>query len=291
MGHLILQNYSVIFVTHVIIDIIYMSALYTSLVVFGVGMCNFVGTIQLKAKLQYNLTKLCEGDTEKEDIILTRSIRVLIADDHAIVRSGVKMLLAKQDDIEVVGEASDGREAVEIALLSKPDVVIMDLSMPPGKNGLDATIELRNQAPSINVLILTMHDEEEYLFRVLQVGASGYILKNALDSELVAAVRAVSAGQVYLYPTAAKTLVEDLLNRINSGENVSNYQLLSDREREIVILIAKGFTNKEISEKLFISVKTVETHKRNIMEKLDLQKRHEIVEYALKRGLLSLDTN
>lgn len=223
-------------------------------------------------------------------LILSETIRVLIADDHAIVRSGVKMLLSKHDDIEIVAEASDGNEAVEKALNTQPNVVIMDLSMPPGKNGLDATIDLRNQAPDIQVLILTAHDEEEYLFRVLQVGASGYLLKNALDTELIAAVRAVSMGQVYLYPTAAKTLVDDLLNRINNGENVSAYQLLSDREREILILIAKGFTNKEISEKLYISVKTVETHKRNIMDKLNLQKRHEVVEYALKRGLLDLDS-
>lgn len=222
---------------------------------------------------------------------MSKPIRVLIADDHAIVRSGVRMLLSKHDDIEIVDEASDGKEAVEKALSSHPDVVIMDLSMPPGKNGLEATVELKNHASEINILILTMHDEEEYLFRVLQVGASGYILKNALDAELVAAVRAVSSGQVYLYPTAAKTLVEDLLHRINSGEDVSAYQLLSDREREILILIAKGYTNKEISEQLYISVKTVETHKRKIMEKLDLQKRHEIVEYALKRGLLDLESN
>ncbi|MFL0365595.1 response regulator [Pseudobacillus sp. 179-B 2D1 NHS] len=216
-------------------------------------------------------------------------IRTLIVDDHAIVRMGVKMLLGKQENIEVVGEAADGQEAVEKALSLKPDLVIMDLSMPPGKNGLEATRELKQSLPETQVLILTMHDDEDYLFQVLQAGASGYILKNALDSELLTAVNAVWEGQAYLHPSAAKSLVEDFLKRVNCGEDLSTYKLLSNREEEILVFIAKGYSNKEIAEILYISVKTVETHKSRIMDKLGLQKRHELVAYAMKKGMLSLD--
>ncbi|KKB34350.1 response regulator [Bacillus thermotolerans] len=215
-------------------------------------------------------------------------IRTLIVDDHAIVRAGVKMLLGKQQDIEVVGEAADGQEAIEKALSLKPDLVIMDLSMPPGKNGLEATRELKQSLPDTHVLILTMHDDENYLFRVLQAGASGYVLKNALDSELLSAVDAVSQGRAYLHPSAAKSLVEDFLSRVNEGEDLSSYKRLSNREEEILTFIAKGYSNKEIAETLYISVKTVESHKSKIMDKLGLHKRHELVTYAMKKGLLDL---
>ncbi|WP_269432635.1 response regulator [Numidum massiliense] len=216
-------------------------------------------------------------------------IRVLIADDHAIVRSGVNMLLSSQPDIVVVGEASDGREAVQKALELQPDVVMMDLSMPPGLDGIAATTELKKEAPDIHVLVLTMYDDEEYLFRVLNAGASGYIIKNAHDSELVAAVRAVYEGQAYLYPTAAKRLVESFLHRVEEGENVDIYHLLTDREREVLTLIAKGYGNKEMAEQLFISVKTVESHKARVMNKLGLYTRHELVDYAIRKGLLDLE--
>ncbi|GGE36997.1 DNA-binding response regulator [Pullulanibacillus camelliae] len=213
-------------------------------------------------------------------------IRVIVADDHAIVRSGVKRLLNAEANIEVVAEASDGNEAITKTLQENPDIVIMDISMPAGMSGLEATQTIKEAMPNVNVLILTMHDEPEYLFRLLKLGASGYILKSALDSELIAAVYAVSEGQVYLYPTAAKHLVEGFLHPLANGEEHEAYRQLSEREKEIFILIAKGFSNKEIAEQLFISVKTVETHKRNIMEKLSLTKRHEVVEFALSRGLL-----
>lgn len=217
---------------------------------------------------------------------MSAPIRVIIVDDHAIVRSGVQMLLNGQPDIQVIDQAGNGNEAIEKTKSHQPDVVIMDISMPPGKSGLEATAEIKKAFPHVNVLILTMHDEPKYLFDVLKIGASGYILKNALDTELLSAVRATAAGQVYLYPTAAKHLVEDLFHRADRGESVQELEKLSEREQEILIFIAKGYSNKEISEELYISVKTVETHKKNIMEKLNLTKRHEIVEFALKRGLL-----
>ncbi|WP_091663341.1 response regulator [Alteribacillus iranensis] len=220
---------------------------------------------------------------------MKQSIRTLIVDDHAIVRTGVKMLLTKEDHIEVIAEAADGQEAIEKALAHHPDLVIMDLSMPPGKNGLEATKELKKSFPDLHVLILTMYDDEESLFRVLQAGASGYILKNALDSDLLAAIEAVARGEAYLYPSAAKSLVEDFLERVERGEDLSTYHLLSDREEEILVYIAKGYSNKEIAELLFISVKTVESHKSKIMDKLGLRKRHELVAYAMKKGLLHLE--
>ncbi|GGH75674.1 two-component system response regulator NreC [Pullulanibacillus pueri] len=217
---------------------------------------------------------------------MNETIRIIVVDDHAIVRSGVKLLLKKEAAIEVIGEAGDGDEAITKTMALQPDVVIMDLTMPGGKDGLEATLEIKKMRPEVKVLILTMHDEPEYLFRVLKIGASGYILKNALDTELISAVRAVAKDQVYLYPTAAKQLVTGLIQTSDETDGFESLEQLSAREREILVLIAKGFSNKEIADQLFISVKTVETHKRHIMEKLGLTKRHEIVNFALKRGLL-----
>lgn len=217
------------------------------------------------------------------------SIRVLIADDHAIVRSGLAMLINAQDDMEVVDTAADGREAVEKALVLRPDIVLMDLSMPPGENGLSATARLKEAAPEIDILVLTMHDDEEYLFRVLQAGASGYILKSAPDMDLLSAIRTVKQGAAYLHPSAAKSLIQEFLQRVQKGEEIDNYNVLTDREQEILSLIAKGYSNKEIAEQLVVSVKTIETHKTKIMEKLHLKTRPELVRYALKKGLLDFD--
>ncbi|AUS09002.1 DNA-binding response regulator [Laceyella sacchari] len=212
--------------------------------------------------------------------------RVLIADDHAIVRSGLTLLINSQPDMEVVGAAMDGKEAVDLSLELQPDIVLMDLSMPPGENGLTATKKLKEAAPEINVLILTMHDDEEYLFRVLHAGASGYILKNAKDMELIRAIQTVSQGAAYLYPSATKMLIQEFLNRVQKGEQLEDYHILTQREQEVLSLIAQGYTNKEIAEKLVLSVKTIESHKANIMEKLHLKTRPELVRYALKKGLL-----
>ncbi|WP_323372896.1 response regulator transcription factor [Tumebacillus lacus] len=217
------------------------------------------------------------------------AIKLLIADDHAIVRSGLSMLIGSHADLEVVGTAADGREAVEKALALRPDLVLMDLSMPPGENGLSATSRLKEAAPEIEVLVLTMHDDEEYLFRVLQAGASGFILKSAPDQDLIAAIRQVAGGSAYLHPSATKSLIQEFLQRVQKGEDADRYSVLTDREQEILTLIAKGYANKEIAEQLVVSVKTVETHKAKIMEKLQMKTRPELVRYAMKKGLLDFE--
>lgn len=214
-------------------------------------------------------------------------INILLCDDHAVVRMGLTMLLNNHPDMEVIGEASEGNEAIQKAHELKPDVIIMDLSMPHGKDGLSATIELKKQMPEVSILILTMHDDEEYLFRSIQAGAAGCILKSAPHDELIAAIQSVAGGNAYLHPSATKRLMEEYLGNVRQGDT-DTYHLLSDREREVLTLIAKGFSNKEIAEKLVISVKTVETHKGNVMVKLQMKTRHELVAYALKKGLLGL---
>ncbi|HWO97194.1 MAG TPA: response regulator transcription factor [Bacillus sp. (in: firmicutes)] len=212
-------------------------------------------------------------------------IKILLVDDHAVVRMGLKMLLNAHPDMEVVGEASEGNEGIQKALELHPNVIVMDLSMPHGKDGLSATSELKKQLPDVAILILTMHDDEEYLFMAIQAGASGCILKSAPHDELLSAIQSVAQGQAYLHPSATRRLMEEYLGNVKKGA-VDTYNLLSDREREVLTLIAKGFSNKEIAEQLVISVKTVETHKGNLMEKLGMRTRPELVAYALKKGLL-----
>lgn len=217
-------------------------------------------------------------------------VRIILVDDHAVVRSGLRMLLESKPGIEVVGDAADGDEAIRMALQIKPDLVLMDLSMPHGKDGLTATAELKKLLPDTAVLILTMHDDEEYLFRSIQAGASGYILKSAPHEELLAAIRSVSQGDAYLYPTATKRLMNEYMERVRNGDGADSYEQLSEREKEVLGWIAKGYSNKEIADRLVISVKTVETHKAHIMEKLGLKTRPDLVKYALKKGLLTFDT-
>jgi two-component system response regulator NreC len=212
-------------------------------------------------------------------------IKILLVDDHAVVRSGLKMLLNTNPEMEVIGEASEGNEGIKQALKLKPDVVVMDLSMPHGKDGLSATTELKKLMPEINILILTMHDDEEYLFRAIEGGASGCILKSAPHAELMSAIESVAKGNAYLHPAAQKRLMEGYLAGVKHDSH-DLYQLLSDREQEVLTLIAKGYSNKEIAEQLVISVKTVETHKGKVMEKLQMKTRPELVEYAVKKGLL-----
>jgi two-component system, NarL family, response regulator NreC len=212
-------------------------------------------------------------------------ITILLVDDHAVVRMGLTMLLNADPELQVIGEASEGNEGIKKALELKPNVVVMDLSMPHGKDGLSATSELKKQMPNVNILILTMHDDEEYLFRAIQAGASGCILKSAPHDELISAIQSVAEGNAYLHPSATKRLMEEYLGNVKQG-NSDTFNLLSDREKEVLTLIAKGFSNKEIAEQLVISVKTVETHKGNLAEKLQMKTRPELVEYALKKGLL-----
>lgn len=216
-------------------------------------------------------------------------IKILVVDDHAVVRSGLIMLLDGKNNMEIVGEAADGDEAIRMAQQLLPHVVLMDLSMPHGKDGLTATTELKKLLPDVAVLVLSMHDDEEYLFRAIHAGASGYILKSAPHDELITAIRSVAAGNAYLYPMATKRLMSEYIEKLKHGENTGTYEALSEREREILSLIAKGYANKEIAELLVISVKTVETHKSNVMEKLGLRTRPELVQYALKKGLLNYE--
>lgn len=209
----------------------------------------------------------------------------MLVDDHAVVRMGLSTLLNHHPDMMVVGEASEGNEGIKKAGELKPDVVIMDLSMPHGRDGMSATVELKKLMPNVAILILTMHDDEEYLFRAIQGGASGCILKSAPQDELLGAIRSVAEGNAYLHPSATKKLMNEYIDTIKHG-NADSFKLLSDREKEVLTLIAKGFSNKEIAEQLTISVKTVETHKGNLMEKLQMKTRPELVAYALKKGLL-----
>jgi DNA-binding NarL/FixJ family response regulator len=206
-------------------------------------------------------------------------MRVLIADDHGIVRSGLRLLLERQPDIEVVAEAADGAEARELAIRERPDLAILDVKMPK-LTGLQATREIKAQAPEVAVLILSMHDDERYLFEALKAGASGYVLKAQADTDLLAAIRAVERGEPFLTPEAQRTLIKDVLARGSSGEE------LTPREEEIVKLVAEAHTTKQIAELLHLSEKTVENHRANAMRKLGMRDRVELVRYAIRRGLI-----
>jgi two-component system, NarL family, response regulator NreC len=214
-------------------------------------------------------------------------IRVLLADDHPVVRVGLRTLLESEPDMEVVGEAGTGWQAVTLAQELNPDVAILDISMPG--NGLDATRQIRATCRETTVLILTVHAEERYLFHVLKAGASGYVLKSTVDTELISAVRAVAQGGAFLYPSGAKMLVEDYLARLETGEEQDAYQQLSDREREVLQLVALGHTAGEIAEKLSLSPKSVETYRTRTMQKLNLHGRADLVRYALSHNLLTED--
>jgi two-component system response regulator NreC len=214
-----------------------------------------------------------------------QQVKVLVAEDHAVVREGIRMILDAQEDFAVVGEARDGDEAVRLARQLRPDVVVMDISMPR-MNGVEATQEIKRLFPDVQVLILTMHEEESYVFQLLRLGAAGYVLKRAAATDLVEAVRAASRGEAFLYPAVARSVVQDYLDRMRSGEGTSRYDGLTDREREILVLIAEGHTNAQIADRLFISVKTVQTHRAHIMEKLDLHDRSLLVRYAVRKGLI-----
>lgn len=214
-------------------------------------------------------------------------MKIVIADDHAIVRSGFSMILNYQEDMEVVALAADGIEAYRMVAKHQPDILILDLSMPPGESGLIATGKIKEDFPQTKILILTMHDDEEYLFYVLKNGASGYMLKNAPDEELLLAIRTIYTGGTYIHPKMATSLVREFVNKDQKIKQADPFELLSKREIEVLPLIAKGYGNKEIAQKLYISVKTVEAHKAKIMGKLNLKSRPELVEYAMKKKLLN----
>jgi DNA-binding NarL/FixJ family response regulator len=210
--------------------------------------------------------------------------RVLLADDHAVVRSGLRMVLDAQPDIEVVMEAGDGAEAVQKALSGEVDLAVLDVSMPR-MTGLQAAAELQRRRPELRVLILSMHDNEQYFFEALKAGASGYVLKSAANRDLVEAIRASMRGEPFLYPAAVTALIRDYLDRARSGE-ATREDPLSPRELEVVKLIAEGHTSEEIAELLVISRKTVERHRANVLEKLGMRNRVELTRYAIRRGLV-----
>lgn len=214
-------------------------------------------------------------------------IRVLIAEDHAIVRQGIRLLLDDQPDVEVVAEAADGRQAIALVEQVEPNVVLMDLAMP-GINGLEATHTIKKRFPQVQVVALTVHESDEYFFQMIEAGAVGYVLKGADPALLLEAIRTAHQGEVFLHPPLTTKLVRDYLRRARSGEARALYDDLTEREREVLRLIAEGHTNQEIADLLCISLSTVQTHRTHVMEKLKLRKRSELIDYALRQGLLNL---
>lgn len=212
------------------------------------------------------------------------TVRILLADDHALVRRGVRMILDNEPDLEVVGEAGDGAEAISLARRDKPDLAILDIAMPR-LTGLQAARELSRLLPDLRILILTMYDNEQYFFEALKAGASGYVLKSVADRDLVEACRAAMRGEPFLYPGAVNSLIRNYLDRAREGGGFPA-KAITDREEEILKLVAEGHSSKEIADMLVISVKTVERHRANLLQKLGLKDRLELTRYAIRAGLI-----
>lgn len=212
-------------------------------------------------------------------------IRLLLVDDHAVVRSGLQMLLGAEENLEIVGEAGNAADAIRQAELLKPDVMLMDIGLPD-MSGIDATREIKRRFPEIAVVALTIHEDEQYFFKMLEAGASGYVPKRAAPEELLTAIRTTADGEVYLYPSLAKLLVRDYLAQDHTGEKKDDANSLTDREQEVLTFLAEGAGNEAIASTLFISPKTVARHRENIMRKLNLHSRAELVRYAIRKGLI-----
>jgi two-component system, NarL family, response regulator NreC len=215
-----------------------------------------------------------------------KKIRILIADDHGIVRKGLRLQLEQNDDFEVIAEATDGREAVRLAEELTPDVVIMDIAMP-NLNGIEATTQLVKKNPQVGVIILSMYSDETYLMRTLAAGAKGYLLKDSADVDLHRAVQVVAEGKPFFSPAIADTLLEDYMRQLQQRGLQDSYDLLTEREKEILQLLAEGKSNKDVAGMLNLSTNTVETHRTRIMQKLDLHSTAEIVLYAVRKGIIS----
>lgn len=213
-------------------------------------------------------------------------VRILIADDHGIVRKGLRLQLEQHEEFEVVGEAADGREACQLADELKPDVVIMDVGMP-NLNGIEATAQIVKRQPRLGVVILSMHSDETYLVRALKAGAKGYLLKDNADSDLHRAVQAVSQGKPFFSPAIAKTLLDDYMRQLQQRGLVDSYDLLTEREKEVLQLLAEGKSNKEVATVLNLSPYTIETHRNNIMQKLDLHSTVDLVLFAVRKKIIS----
>ncbi len=212
--------------------------------------------------------------------------RILLADDHAVVRNGLRLVLDREPDLKVVAEAGDGAEAVELALALDVHLAVLDVAMPR-MTGLQAARELSRRLPELRILILSMYDDEQYFYEALKAGASGYVLKSSADRDLVAACRATIRGEPFVYPAAVTALIRDYLERARAGD-AGTFDVLTPRESEIVKLVAEGHSSKEIAELLVISVKTVERHRSNVLEKLGMRDRVELTKYAIRRGLIEV---
>lgn len=219
---------------------------------------------------------------------MSEAIRLLLADDHAVVRSGLRLLLEAQPDLAIVGEAENGEEAIRRTAELRPDVVLMDIEMP-GMNGIEAARRIKAQSPRTSVLALTMYEDDQYFFEMLRAGASGYVPKRAAPDELASAIRAVSRGEVFIHPSLAGRLVQDYLQRRDVEVQEQATGDLTPREQEVLTLIAQGLSNNEIADQLVISAKTVDRHRENIMRKLNLHSRVDLVKYALRKGLIDLE--
>jgi two-component system response regulator NreC len=215
-------------------------------------------------------------------------ITVVVAEDHTIVRKGICSLIEGKAGIQVIGEAEDGWEAIKQVETLSPDVVLMDITMPH-LNGLEATRQIKKLFPQVKVLALTMYTNEEYVTQVLQAGASGYVVKQAAPAELISAIQAVHRGDSYLSPTVSKTIIEEYLKHTDQSAQKDCFEALTDREREVLQLLAEGYSNREIAEKLQLSIKTVGVHRTNLMDKLDIHSVPELVKYALRKGIIQLD--
>lgn len=212
---------------------------------------------------------------------------ILLADDHAVLRAGLRLLLAQEAHLQVIGEAESGLETLRLAEELQPDLILLDISMP-GLNGLEAISLLRKRAPQTRILILTMHDDVHYLRQALQNGASGYVLKKAADVELLSAIQAVMQGEIYVHSSMTRSLLEDILPPAQSTD-IEQWDLLSEREKEVLRLVAYGYTAQEIADQLGLSVKTIETYRARGMEKLGLSSRAALVRFALTKGIISAD--
>lgn len=213
------------------------------------------------------------------------TIRLLLVDDHQVVRSGLRMLLASEGDVEIVGEAGTAREAIAAVGTVRPNVILMDIGLPD-MSGIDATREIKRLYPDVAVVALTIHEDEEYFFKMLDAGAGGYVPKRAAPEELLTAIRAASKGEVYLYPSLAKLLVKDYLLQERGSSDSTSLDGLTEREQEILKFVVDGATNDEIAAQLVISPKTVARHRENILQKLNLHSRSELVRYAIRKGII-----
>lgn len=213
-------------------------------------------------------------------------IRIILADDHAVMRRGLRLVIEENKDFQVVGEASDGREAVALVEELKPDLVVLDISMP-NMNGIEAARQISEKQSSVSIVVLSMHSDESYVLRALKAGARGYLLKESAESDFILAIRSVSAGKSFFSPAVSRLLVEDYVRQLQDKDIEDSYELLTQRERELLQLIAEGKSNKDVANMLNLSLYTVETHRGNLMEKLNLHSVPELILYAVRKGVIS----